>query len=96
MPLPQPKEQRAERKDASEGLGTAPVCAEKTWGHRDEYLRRVQCPPPMEGAQPGQQPLPKPERQTWGPRRRLQEKSTLYNLYDESGRSSQLIHWSVS
>lgn len=43
-------------------------------GLGDRHLRRVQCPLPMEGAQPGQQPLPNPERQTWGPSRRLQER----------------------
>jgi hypothetical protein len=78
MPLPQPKEQRAERKDGGEGAG--PGNAQAWVTRMDGYLRRVQCPLPMEGAQPGQQPLPKPERQTWGPRRRLQEKRALHNL----------------
>lgn len=57
------------------------VCAEKARvAGMDGYLRRVQCPLPMEGAQPGQQPLPKPERQTWGPRRRLREKRALTTI----------------
>lgn len=43
-------------------------------GPGDRHLRRMQCPLPMEGAQPGQQPLPNPERQTWGPSWRLQER----------------------
>lgn len=80
MPLPQPNEQRAERRNAVRGWGLGPPqtspgnehpAGEDVW---DRHLRRVQCPLPMEGAQPGQQPLPNPDRQTCGPSRRLQER----------------------
>lgn len=60
----------------------------------DSHLRRVQCPLPMEGAQPGQQPLPNPERQTWGPSRRLQERRE-YLPSSVLGVGGGFISWAV-
>lgn len=88
MPLPQPNEQRAERRNAVRGWGLGPPqtspgnehpAGEDVW---DRHLRRVQCPLPMEGAQPGQQPLPNPDRQTCGPSRRLQERRERFPQSD--------------
>lgn len=38
------------------------------------YSRRVHCPLPGDSIHPGQHPLPKPEKQTWGPTRRLRDR----------------------
>lgn len=38
------------------------------------YSRRVHCPLPGDNIHPGQHPLPKPEKQTWGPTRRLRDR----------------------
>lgn len=99
MPLPQPKEQRAERKDAREGLGTGNaqhrhvlrrlgVTGMSTYA---EYNAHRPWKGPSQGSSHSRSP-----RGRHGGRDDAYKKRAFYNLYDESDRSSQLIHWSVS
>lgn len=65
---------RARGRGSGQGHGDPPA---PSWGARRGlgclYSRRVHCPLPGASIQPGQHPLPKPEKQTWGPTRRLGE-----------------------
>lgn len=72
-PLPQPKEQSAagsgdRRLLGGQGPPTRSPCPPSP------YSRRVHCPLPGDSIHPGQHPLPKPEKQTWGPTRRLRDR----------------------
>lgn len=65
---------RARGRGSSQGRRDPPAPSWGAWqGLGCLYSRRVHCPLPGASIQPGQHPLPKPEKQTWGPTRRLGE-----------------------